>query len=81
MSDQDQKEQFAADLEQRFQDAMQWAVTNWPDAEHPISLGDFVDVQTAVQAIAHRVRHPSGEALAPSEGGAQFVSVDPTPWP
>ena len=81
MSDQNQSEQFAADLEQRFRDVMQWAVTNWPDAEHPISLGDFGDVQTAVQAIAQRVRHPSGEALAPSEGGAQFVSIAPAPWP
>lgn len=81
MSDQHQKEQFAADLEQRFLDVMQWAVTTWPDADHPISLGDFGDVQNAVHAIAHRVRHPSGEALAPSEGGAQFVSIAPAPWP
>jgi hypothetical protein len=81
MSDQNQKEQFAADLEQRFRDVMQWAVTAWPDAEHPISLADFEGVQSAVQAIAHRVRHPSGEALAPSEGGAQFVNIAPAPWP
>ena len=81
MSEQHRNEQFAADLEQRFRDVMQWAVTSWPDAEHPISLGDFGDVQNAVQAIAHRVLHPSGEALAPSEGGAQFVSIAPAPWP
>lgn len=81
MSDQTDKEQFASDLEQRFQDLMQWAVTSWPDAERPISLVDFDDAQKAVHKIAQRVRHPGGEALAPSEGGAQFVSVDPTPWP
>lgn len=81
MTDQNQNELFAADLEQRFRDAMQWAVSNWPDAEHPIAPGDFEDVHKAVQAIAQRVRHPSGEALAPSEGGAQFVSVVPAPWP
>ena len=81
MTDQNQKEQFAADLEQRFRDVMQWAVTTWPDPEHPIALGDFDDVQKAVQAIAQRVRHPSCEALAPSEGGAQFVNIAPAPWP
>ena len=81
MSDQTDKEQFASDLEQCFQDLMQWAVTSWPDAERPISLVDFDDAQKAVHKIAQRVRHPGGEALAPSEGGAQFVSVDPTPWP
>lgn len=81
MSDQNQKEQFAADLEQRFRDVMQWAVTTWPDTDHPISLGDFEDVQKTVQAISQRLRHPSGEALAPSEGGAQFVNIAPAPWP
>ena len=81
MSDQNQNEQFAADLEQRFRDVMQWAVTNWPDAEHPVALADFEDVYNAVQAISQRVRHPSGEALAPSEGGAQFVNIAPAPWP
>lgn len=81
MSDQTDKEQFAADLEQRFQDLMQWAVSSWPDAERPISLADFEDAQKAVHAIARRVRYPGGEALSPSEGGAQFVNVAPTPWP
>ena len=81
MTEQNQKEQFAADLEQRFRDVMQWAVTNWPDPEHPIALGDFDDVHKAVLAIAQRVRQPSGEALAPSEGGAQFVNIAPAPWP
>lgn len=81
MTDQTEKEQFASDLEQRFRDLMQWAVTTWPDAERPISLADFDDAQKAVSAIAGRVRHPAGEALAPSEGGAQFVNVAPTPWP
>ena len=81
MTDQNQNEQFAADLEQRFRDAMQWAVSSWPDAEHPISLGDFEDVHKAVQVIAERLRHPSGAALAPAEGGAQFVSIVPAPWP
>jgi hypothetical protein len=81
MSEQYQKEQFAVDLEQRFRDVMQWAVTSWPDAEHPISLADFEDVHKAVQAIAQRMRDPSGEALAPSEGGAQFVNIAPAPWP
>lgn len=81
MTDQNDKEQFAADLEQRFRDVVQWALTTWPDPEHPIAPGDFEEVHKAVQAIAHRFRHPSGEALAPSEGGAQFVSIAPAPWP
>lgn len=81
MSDQSDKEQFAADLEQRFHDLMQWAVSNWPDAERPISLADFEDAQKAVQALTRRVCHAGGEALSPSEGGAQFVNVAPTPWP
>ena len=81
MSDQNDKEQFAADLEQRFQDLMQWAVSNWPDAERPISLADFEEAQKAVQALTRRVCHPGGEALSPAEGGAQFVNVAPTPWP
>ena len=81
MSNQQQKEQFAADLEQRFRDVMQWAVTSWPDPDHPIAIEDFEDVHKAVQVISQRVRHPSGEARAPSEGGAQFVNIAPAPWP
>ena len=81
MSDQTQNDQFAADLEQRFQDLMQWTISNWPDQERPISVPDFEDAQRAVHAIAQRLRYPQGEALAPSEGGAQFVNVAPAPWP
>jgi hypothetical protein len=81
MSNQQQKEQFAADLEQRFRDVMQWAVTSWPDPDHPIAIEDFEDVHKAVQVNSQRVRHPSGEARAPSEGGAQFVNIAPAPWP
>jgi hypothetical protein len=81
MSDQTENDQFAADLEQRFQDLMQWTISNWPDLERPISVADFEDAQRAVHGITQRLRHPQGEALAPSEGGAQFVNMAPAPWP
>jgi hypothetical protein len=81
MSDQTENDQFAADLEQRFQDLMQWTISNWPDQDRPISAADFENAQRAVRAIAQRLRYPQGEALAPSEGGAQFVNVAPAPWP
>jgi hypothetical protein len=44
-------------------------------------VADFEDAQRAVHGITQRLRHPQGEALAPSEGGAQFVNVAPAPWP
>jgi hypothetical protein len=81
MSDNPQTEQFAVDLEQRFQDLMQWAVSNWPDRDHPLSPADLEEARQAVHALAQRLRHPQGEALAPSEGGAQFVNMSPAPWP
>lgn len=81
MTDKPQAEQFAADLEQRFADLVQWTISNWPDHEHPLAAGDMEDVRRAVHAIAQRLRYPAGEALAPSEGGAQFVNVSPAPWP
>jgi hypothetical protein len=81
MNDKPQTEQFAADLEQRFSDLVQWAVSNWPDRERPLSAADLDDARRAVHAITQRLRYPAGEALAPSEGGAQFVNVSPAPWP
>jgi hypothetical protein len=60
---------------------MQWTISNWPDQDRPISAADFENAQRAVRAIAQRLRYPQGEALAPSEGGAQFVNVAPAPWP
>lgn len=81
MSDKPQTEQFATDLEQRFQDLMQWAVSNWPDRDRPLSPADLEEARLAVHAVAQRLRYPEGEALAPSEGGAQFVNMSPAPWP
>jgi hypothetical protein len=81
MSDKPQTEQFAADLEQRFADLVQWAVSNWPDPDHPLAPADMDDARKAVHAIAQRLRFPAGEALSPEEGGAQFVNISPAPWP
>lgn len=81
MTDKPQTEQFAADLEQRFADLVQWAVSNWPDRDRPLAPADMEDARRAVHAIAQRLRYPDGEALSPSEGGAQFVNVAPAPWP
>ncbi|MGI4849762.1 MAG: hypothetical protein ACRYGK_16745 [Janthinobacterium lividum] len=74
---------YSAELERRFNDLVSWAVDTWPDSSYAISADDFAAARKNVERL--RARFEPGmsqdDAAEPSQGGAQYVDVSPTPWP
>lgn len=79
------RREFIAELWRRFEALQEWAVSHWPDQEHPLSSADFVEARKEILSL----RSPAGSLnqsaqrneAEPEQGGAQYVDVTPAPWP
>ncbi|MBE3028331.1 hypothetical protein GQ37_018995 [Janthinobacterium sp. BJB1] len=81
----DARREFVAELWRRFEALQEWAITHWPDQQHPLSSADFVEARKEIlslRAPAGSLNQPSqNNAAEPEQGGAQYVDVTPAPWP
>ncbi|OEZ89493.1 hypothetical protein JAB8_24960 [Janthinobacterium sp. HH106] len=79
------RREFIAELWRRFEALQEWAVSHWPDQQHPLSSADFVETRKEILSL----RSPAGSLGQPSQnneaepeqGGAQYQDVTPAPWP
>ena len=86
MSDSSEKKSsFAQDFERRLDELITWAVANSPNQFAPLTGKDFSDARDKLRKIAidggDPFRRREAAEPEPSEGGAQYVNVTPTPWP
>ncbi|PIG26159.1 hypothetical protein CLU93_0347 [Janthinobacterium sp. 35] len=78
---------FIAELWRRFETLQEWAVSHWPDQQHPLSSADFVEARKEILSLrspAGSLNQPAARDAAepaPEQGGAQYVDVTPAPWP
>ena len=78
---------FIAELWRRFEALQEWAVSHWPDQQHPLSSADFVEARKEILSLrspAGSLNQPATRNAAepePAQGGAQYVDVTPAPWP
>ncbi|MBV6319764.1 hypothetical protein [Duganella violaceipulchra] len=83
------RRQFVNELWQRYEQLQRWAEENWPDKEHPLSSADFVETRKELLGLRNPAQAPGqrspgeaqGDAREPEQGGAQYIDVNPTPWP
>jgi hypothetical protein len=79
------RREFIAELWRCFEALQEWAVSHWPDQQHPLSSADFVETRKEILSL----RSPAGSLNQPSQnndaepeqGGAQYQDVTPAPWP
>lgn len=79
------RREFIAELWRRFETLQEWAVSHWPDQQHPLSSADFVETRKEILSL----RSPAGslnqpvqkDEAEPEQGGAQYQDVTPAPWP
>jgi hypothetical protein len=83
MENQDPRRQFINELWQRFEQLQQWAMENWPDREHPLTSADFVESRKEILGLRDPAQAPARPPAdrEPEQGGAQYVDMNPTPWP
>ena len=75
------RRQFADELLRRYEEMQQWAIGNWPDPDHPLSTADFAAARKEILALGAMTSDINRQEPEPSDGGAQYVDVAPTPWP
>lgn len=83
------RRQFVNELWQRYEELQRWAEENWPDKENPLSSADFVETRKELLGLRNPAQAPGrpasasagGDAREPEQGGAQYIDVNPTPWP
>ncbi|MGK5045538.1 hypothetical protein ACQ4WP_06490 [Janthinobacterium sp. GB4P2] len=79
------RREFIAELWRRFESLQEWAVSHWPDQQHPLSSADFVEARKEILSLrspAGPLNQPAARDVAePEQGGAQYVDVTPAPWP
>ena len=79
------RREFIAELWRRYEALQEWAVSHWPDQQHPLSSADFVETRKEILSLrspAGSLNQPSQKDEAePEQGGAQYVDVTPAPWP
>ena len=73
--------EFAAELERRFGELEQWALQHWLDEKHPLSTSDFSALRYELSRLSAKLKHQDERGPQPSEGGPQYVNMNPEPWP
>jgi len=87
MDNEEVRRQFIGELWQRFEQLQAWAVENWPDKEHPLTSADFVESRKEILGLRNPEQAPGGgpgrllSEPEPEQGGAQYVDLNPAPWP
>ena len=71
---------FALEVNNKIHELIEWVIENTPNKESPLHKDDFLEVQENFRKIACGIDAQKTEP-EPSEGGAQYVSVTPAPWP
>ncbi|HCS64297.1 MAG TPA: hypothetical protein DIW64_09570 [Cellvibrio sp.] len=80
MSKAPEKVAFAMEVNSKLNELIEWIIENTPNKKHTLHKDDFVEVQEEFRKIACGLDAQTLEP-EPSEGGAQYVSVTPAPWP
>ena len=79
------RREFIAELWRRFEALQEWAVSHWPDQQHPLSSADFVETRKEIlslRSLAGSLNQPTTrDAAEPEQGGVQYQDVTPAPWP
>jgi hypothetical protein len=76
-------DQFATELNDRFEAFMKWAMANWPKKESPLMSSDFAESRKEIaQIVGPKLGEGSPDpAAAGNDDPAPFVDVTPMPWP
>jgi hypothetical protein len=84
MSEPSRNEQFAVEFNQRFEALISWANANWPEKNQPLVPEDFGASRREIALLLGArlfAGKPYNAGPDPSDGGEQYISVSPAPWP
>ncbi|HEY4541723.1 MAG TPA: hypothetical protein VIG66_05040 [Noviherbaspirillum sp.] len=81
-------DRYAAELNERFESFVEWAMNNWPRPNYPLMPSDFDAARRVVAEIAGpKLGEPDAAKDVPDPPGLQperkspFRDTNPMPWP
>ncbi|HZW21494.1 hypothetical protein [Noviherbaspirillum sp.] len=87
MASKEECDQYAAELTRRFDELVQWAMTNWPKPETPLLSSDFGEGRREIgQIVGPKLGDADGNDTLPrpafgDDDDGQYRNVTPMPWP
>ena len=75
---------FEAEMKQRFEALVAWALENWPDKTRSLTHADFDKIRQELMHLTEGgtdIGERNAEIPEPSENGPQYVNSNPAPWP
>lgn len=75
---------FEAEMKQRFEALVAWALENWPDKTRSLTHADFDKIRQELMRLTEGgtdIGERNAEIPEPSENGPQYVNSNPAPWP
>lgn len=83
MADKETCDRYAIDMAQRFAAFVSWAKEHWPDQNSPLLDSDFDNSRKEIRLLlGERLDDcQSGSSSNAGQDSAQYVDMNPTPWP
>jgi hypothetical protein len=84
MDDKERYDQYAAELAQRFEDLIKWAIENWPNKNFSLMQSDFEQSRKEIgQILGPKLSEGEASPPAPATGkdDPPFIDMNPAPWP
>lgn len=73
---------YAAELNDRFDALIRWAIGNWPNKTFPLLMSDFAASRREIGTIiGPKLGDGDPEIVTSGSPPAHYVSVAPMPWP
>ena len=85
MATKEQCDTYAAELNQRFEAFTRWASEHWPNRESPLMASDFSasrrELDLLCGARLYGADRSNDSAAGADDPSAQYLPVNPMPWP
>jgi hypothetical protein len=83
MASKEECDRYADEVARRFEEFTSWAIANWPEKNFPLLSSDFTQSRREVGMILGSKLHEghSGTSDDANKNDAQFVHMNPAPWP
>ncbi|RJG00360.1 hypothetical protein [Noviherbaspirillum sedimenti] len=77
------QDEYASELARRFEEFTHWAIASWPQKNYPLMQSDFAEARREISVILGRkLQEGQTSIAAPSaQESAQYIDVNPAPWP
>jgi hypothetical protein len=77
-------DQYAAELNARFEQLTKWAIENWPKREFPLLSSDFIQSRREIsEIVGPKLGDCCDQETSSHKDGdtARVVMMNPMPWP